>query len=240
MKYFFFLIVLISFSCHLPKKLEGNYFENINGFCGRTWHFNKDGTFSLNGSCEGDKYIGKGTYEVSNDSIHFFFGDFYSSRDSAHSFVEVMNEKKSLNDSTEIKFEVMDDSTREPVLFPIIVITDSMGKNLAGIQGGTDGRSTLHIGGYKGALKISVSCSGYRSAHYTLTKSGDCTLKISLIWTNGQHPVEEGDFMDFHAKEFGKKIIFRYTFRATVVGLLKEKEKEKEKAFHNKEKLIRK
>lgn len=196
----FFLLLLFAFA-QLPSFLVGDYTDTYHGMIGASWHFEKDGTFTYSeANCEGGR-VGKGTYKIDGDSVHFVF------ERSETSNIASKLEAKRLNGASgwTLYFELKDRKNNEEVIFAHIVVKDRKGNILQQAASSISGDAMVKIPGYNDMVSITVQSLGYSNAELKLETPGSYSIKGVMSQNFGPAGIREGTRYDYKLLSVGKK-----------------------------------
>ena len=184
------IVFLSTISCRVPKTLEGEYYESFGeGWGGATYTFYPDGTFEYRAQYDVGGLEGKGKYEINCRRLKLVFsGDSISARTSEIRKTEYIRQ----DTLWEINVLVLQDTTIEPLAGALIIISDSLGKDLIGKTTDLNGKATVPVNGYTGAVKVTVKCVGMQLTTTQLDHPGVYSLSAHLIFRSLSQPLPAG------------------------------------------------
>jgi hypothetical protein len=187
---FLFIVFLFTISCRVPKTLEGEYFESFGaGWGGATYTFYPGGTFEYVARYDIGGLEGKGKYKINDRRLKLIFsGDSLSARTSEIRKTEYIRQ----DTSWEINVLVMQDTTNDPLAGALIIISDSLGKDLIGKTTDLNGKVTVPVIGYTGTLKVTARYIGMQVATTQLDHPGVYSLSAHLIFRSLFQPIPAG------------------------------------------------
>lgn len=190
MRYLFFLTLLLSVSCRVPGALEGEYVESFGlGWGGATYTFYPDGTFEYVARYDVGGLEGKGKYKINGRRLKLIFsGDSLNEPSSEIHSTQFIRQ----DTSWEINVLVLHDTTNEPLPGALIIISDSLGKDLIGKPTDLNGKATVPVNGYTGTLKVTVKSIGMQVATTQLDHPGAYSLSAHLIFRGLSQPLPAG------------------------------------------------
>lgn len=213
MKYIFFFVILLSFSCKLPNTLDGKYYYS-GGFVGESWLLKKDGSFTYNMySCTGG-YEGAGNYKIKDDSIHIIFAQYPGTSLQSSKIESIKTD--SLSKSWELKFELSDRKDLSTLPFAVIITRDTSGNILKGTQTDLDGQAFINLPDYNATVFITIQYVGYEKINYELQNPGSYLVKGELADSFTKY-IETNTRWDYRILNLSEnKITWQTTYMDTI------------------------